>query len=101
MHICMQIFDFGIGEHEKREEEVKSFWECVEEAKQDNKRLGMLHIDDFTEMKKRVSGTHSEHINRVLLALTSMMITKALPMNIPFRDYLKFLVSRCCKRCLR
>lgn len=54
MQICTQIFDFGIAEHEKREEEVKSFWECVEEAKQDNKRLGMVHIDEFTETKKRM-----------------------------------------------
>lgn len=54
MQICTQIFDFGIAEHEKREEEVKSFWECVEEAKQDNKRLGMVHIDEFTDAKKRV-----------------------------------------------
>lgn len=55
MQFCLQIFEFGIAEHEKREEEVKSFWECVEEAKQDNKRLGMMHIDDFTEMKKKVN----------------------------------------------
>ncbi|XP_062581507.1 dynein regulatory complex subunit 3-like [Saccostrea cucullata] len=54
MQYCMQIFEFGIGEHEKREEEVKSFWECVEEAKQDNKRLGMKYNEEFTEMKKKM-----------------------------------------------
>lgn len=54
MQICIQIFDFGIVEYEKREEEVKSFWECVEEVKQDNKRLGMVYIDEFIEIKKRV-----------------------------------------------
>lgn len=67
MQICTQIFDFGIAEHEKREEEVKSFWECVEEAKQDNKRLGMVHIDEFTETKKRVR--HVLHVCNLSISI--------------------------------
>ncbi|KAK3089457.1 hypothetical protein FSP39_003766 [Pinctada imbricata] len=52
--VCSQIFDFGLVEHKKREEEVKQFWECVEEAKQENKEIGMKAIDNFTNMKKKV-----------------------------------------------
>lgn len=48
------MFDYGLKEHEKRDSEVKQFWECVEDAKQENKNLGMYAITDFMVVKKRV-----------------------------------------------
>ncbi|KAL4240950.1 Dynein regulatory complex subunit 3 [Mactra antiquata] len=48
------IFDYGLQEHEKRQEEVNQFWECVEEAKTENKDAGTFYIDEFLNMKKKV-----------------------------------------------
>ncbi|KAL5018635.1 hypothetical protein ScPMuIL_004357 [Solemya velum] len=33
---------------------IKQFWECVEEAKKENKELGMRSIADFMSMKKKL-----------------------------------------------
>ncbi|XP_052068480.1 dynein regulatory complex subunit 3-like [Mytilus californianus] len=52
--VCYQIFEYGIKEHEKRQLEVNQFWECIEEAKNENKLLGMKAIDEFMVMKKKV-----------------------------------------------
>ena len=53
--ICQQLFDFGLSEYEKRKAEVDMFWECVNEAKQENKEMGMKAIEDFMAEKKSVS----------------------------------------------
>ena len=55
MSVCQQIFELGLGEHSKRQEEVDQFWGCVEDAKKENKVLGMVSINNFLESKKRVS----------------------------------------------
>ncbi|XP_052781894.1 dynein regulatory complex subunit 3-like [Mya arenaria] len=52
--ICKQIFDYGLQENSKRQEEVSQFWECVMEAKTENKDAGIGHINNFMNMKKRV-----------------------------------------------
>ena len=52
--ICYQIFEYGIKEHDKRQAEVNQFWECIEEAKNENKQLGIKAIDEFMLMKKKV-----------------------------------------------
>lgn len=54
VNICKQIFDYGLQENEKRQDEVNQFWECVEEAKTENKDAGMGHIENFMTMKKKV-----------------------------------------------
>ncbi len=54
MKICHQIFDYGLAESKKRQEEVSQFWECVEEAKSENKAMGMKTIEAFILEKKRV-----------------------------------------------
>ncbi|KAK3578006.1 hypothetical protein CHS0354_037388 [Potamilus streckersoni] len=51
--ICYQMFEFGLQENEKRQEEVAQFWECVEEAKLENKEMGMKTIADFMVYKKK------------------------------------------------
>ena len=56
MAICQQIFEYGLQEHAKRDEEINSFWECVEEAKTENKELGMVAIENFMNIKKKVGG---------------------------------------------
>ncbi len=52
--ICQQVFELGIGKHEERVQEVRMFWECINEAKQENKDLGTSHISHFMEYKKQV-----------------------------------------------
>ncbi|XP_046348948.1 dynein regulatory complex subunit 3-like [Haliotis rufescens] len=54
VRICHQIFDYGLQEHSKRQDEVTQFWECVEEAKSENKAMGMRTIEDFIADKKRL-----------------------------------------------
>lgn len=55
MQVCQQLFDLGLQEYEKRKAEVDMFWECVNEAKEENKDLGMQAIEAFMAEKKRVS----------------------------------------------
>jgi len=50
--VCQQLFEFGLQEYEKRKAEVDMFWECVNEAKEENKELGMKAIEDFMAEKK-------------------------------------------------
>ncbi|KAJ8318627.1 hypothetical protein KUTeg_003718 [Tegillarca granosa] len=52
--ICFQVFEYGLQEHAKRDEEVGQFWECVEEAKKENKEMGMKFINEFMVTKKRL-----------------------------------------------
>lgn len=52
---CQQIFEYGLQEHKKREVEVAMFWECVEEAKAENKELGMKAVEEYMLEKKRMS----------------------------------------------
>ena len=59
--ICHEIFEFGLAKHEERMAEVKMFWECTEEAKKENKELGMAQIDAFMEYKKKVGGYQKPH----------------------------------------
>ncbi len=52
--ICHQIFEHGLARHKERMLEVKMFWECVDEAKSENKDLAAAHINTFMEYKKQV-----------------------------------------------
>ncbi|KAK6171385.1 hypothetical protein SNE40_019585 [Patella caerulea] len=52
--VCQKIFEYGLSENEKRQAEVNQFWECVEEAKTENKEAGMKIIGTFFEERKRV-----------------------------------------------
>ncbi|XP_005092481.1 dynein regulatory complex subunit 3 isoform X2 [Aplysia californica] len=52
--VCQQLFDFGLQEYEKRKAEVDMFWECVNEAKDENKEMGMKAIENFMAEKKQV-----------------------------------------------
>ena len=52
--ICQQIFDFGLQKHAERSEEVNSFWEGVNEAKQENKDNGTKKINAFIEYQRKV-----------------------------------------------
>lgn len=52
--ICQQIFQYGLVEQQKREAEVAMFWECVEEAKAENKLLGMKAVEEFLAEKKKM-----------------------------------------------
>lgn len=54
MKICMSIFEYGLQEHEKRVEEVKQFWDSVEDAEKENKAMGMEQINKFIDAKKKL-----------------------------------------------
>ncbi|XP_075755853.1 dynein regulatory complex subunit 3 isoform X2 [Pelodiscus sinensis] len=45
--ICENLFAYGLKEHEKRQAEVSTFYECLEEAIQDSQRQGIQIILDF------------------------------------------------------
>ena len=52
--ICLEIFNNGLEKHKERTEEVNTFFECVEEAKEENKLLAAAHINEFLEYKRKV-----------------------------------------------
>ncbi|KAK7484639.1 hypothetical protein BaRGS_00024047, partial [Batillaria attramentaria] len=65
--IIVQIFQYGLGEHQKRDAEVAMFWECVEEAKSENKELGMKAVDEFMAEKKKMFADLSQVTDPKLL----------------------------------
>ena len=52
--ICQQIFELGLAKHEERVAEKKMFWECVNDAKRENKEAGVTKIEEFMDYKKKV-----------------------------------------------
>lgn len=65
--ICQQIFEYGLQEYEKRKDEVNQFWECVEEAKTENKDAGTGYIEEFMAVKKKVFGELNHITDSALL----------------------------------
>ncbi|EDO38071.1 predicted protein [Nematostella vectensis] len=51
--VCLEIFEFGLKESKKRKEEVDSFFQCLNEAKTDNKSEGVKHIQKYIDFKKK------------------------------------------------
>ncbi|XP_014663214.1 PREDICTED: leucine-rich repeat-containing protein 48-like isoform X2 [Priapulus caudatus] len=51
---CHQIFEFGIKEHNRRQEETDQFLECLEEAKTENRHLCVQQVKTFLTYKKTV-----------------------------------------------
>uniref|UniRef100_A0A8C5WD39 Dynein regulatory complex subunit 3 n=1 Tax=Leptobrachium leishanense TaxID=445787 RepID=A0A8C5WD39_9ANUR len=47
--ICQSIFDYGLGQHQKREAEESLFNECLQEALCENQALGVTKIKEFEE----------------------------------------------------
>lgn len=60
--ICLQIFEYGLTEHTKRQTEIRAFWDCVEEAKRSNKELGTKVLEEFNQYKEKVFDQLS-HLN--------------------------------------
>ena len=54
LDLCQEMFDLGLKEHEKREEEIGSFFGSIGEAREDNKNLGVKCINEYSEYKKKV-----------------------------------------------
>ncbi|NP_001161581.1 LRRC48-like protein [Saccoglossus kowalevskii] len=52
--ICQQLFEFGLQEHAKRKKEVSEFFECIEDAKKENKDIAAEKIDSFLAYKKKL-----------------------------------------------
>ena len=52
--ICQQIFEYGLQKHEDRAAEVAVFWECLNDAKAENKALAAAKINEFLAYKKKV-----------------------------------------------
>lgn len=65
--ICQQIFEYGLQEHAKRDEEMNSFWECVEEAQTENKELGVVAIENFMNIKKKAFAELNQITDQSLL----------------------------------
>ncbi|KAM5262807.1 dynein regulatory complex subunit 3 [Ctenodactylus gundi] len=47
--ICMNIFEYGLKQQEKRKAELDTFNECIQEAIQENQEQGKLRISRFEE----------------------------------------------------
>lgn len=52
--ICQDIFELGLKEHAKREEEIACFYSSIDDAIQDNKDEGVKKIQKYIEYKKKV-----------------------------------------------
>ncbi|KAL8623453.1 hypothetical protein ACOMHN_061966 [Nucella lapillus] len=65
--ICQQLFEYGLQEHKKREAEVAMFWDCVDDAKTENKDVGMRAVDTFLLEKKQLFAELSQVTDPKLL----------------------------------
>ncbi|KAI8506378.1 Dynein regulatory complex subunit 3 [Branchiostoma belcheri] len=52
--ICQQIFEYGLKEHQRRGDEVSGFQTAVDEAKEDNRNMGMRKINDFNDYRRKL-----------------------------------------------
>ncbi|XP_074137665.1 dynein regulatory complex subunit 3 isoform X4 [Sminthopsis crassicaudata] len=50
VEICQNIFDYGLVQQEKRKAEVAIFYECLEEALQENRKQGLKEVEDFDKI---------------------------------------------------
>ena len=50
----MQTFEYGLAKYDERCKEVGAFRECLEEAKDDNRKLGIAKITAFLKYKTGV-----------------------------------------------
>ena len=48
------MFEYGVEKHGERQKDVDMFWECVADAKNENKETGSKKIESFMEYKKKV-----------------------------------------------
>ncbi|XP_029658548.1 dynein regulatory complex subunit 3-like [Octopus sinensis] len=51
--VSNQIFNFGTVEHIRIKDEVDTFWQCVEDAKAENKELSTKAFNEFIEYKDK------------------------------------------------
>ena len=73
--ICIQLFDYALGKHNERNCEVTTFYECINEAKEDNRKMGITNIDEFMEYKAVVDMTSystSESVDTVTRSLNAI-----------------------------
>ncbi|XP_015264753.1 PREDICTED: leucine-rich repeat-containing protein 48 [Gekko japonicus] len=49
--ICENLFEYGLKQHEKRKAEVALFYECLNEALEDNREQGNQIMADFEEKR--------------------------------------------------
>ncbi|GAB1602487.1 dynein regulatory complex subunit 3-like [Argonauta hians] len=54
LELSEQIYEFGSVEHIKIKEEVDTFWQCVKEAKAENKMLATTAFNDFILYRDKV-----------------------------------------------
>ncbi|EDV27345.1 uncharacterized protein TRIADDRAFT_20807 [Trichoplax adhaerens] len=52
VELCKEIFQFGLKEHNKREEECNHFFSALNDAKNENRCIGIDAINIFEEFKK-------------------------------------------------
>ena len=57
MVICVQLFEYALDKHGERNVEVDMFFECINEAKTENRTIGIAKIDEFMEYKNEVTST--------------------------------------------
>ena len=66
MVICVQLFEYALGKHEERIAEVDTFYDSINEAKEDNRKMGIAKIDNFIEYKAEVTIVQQESIHFLL-----------------------------------
>jgi len=52
--ICINLFNFGLAELERRNKEMEAFDACIDEAKEENKQSAMGHIARFHDYQLKV-----------------------------------------------
>ncbi|KAL7979382.1 hypothetical protein Chor_015406 [Crotalus horridus] len=57
VEICQMLFEYGLQQHKRREEEIAIFYECLNEALKDNQDQGTRIIQEF---EKKHHGTVDE-----------------------------------------
>uniref|UniRef100_A0A8D0GGM6 Dynein regulatory complex subunit 3 n=1 Tax=Sphenodon punctatus TaxID=8508 RepID=A0A8D0GGM6_SPHPU len=69
--VCENLFDYGLKQHEKRQDEVAVFNECLEEALTDNREQGAKIILAFEEKNEGLA-QYNEDIDQLLDTLMTL-----------------------------
>uniref|UniRef100_A0A8C4WE96 Dynein regulatory complex subunit 3 n=1 Tax=Gopherus evgoodei TaxID=1825980 RepID=A0A8C4WE96_9SAUR len=73
--ICENLFAYGLKEHEKREAEVSTFYECLQEAIQDSQQQSTKIILDFENDSQGIADSKLVKYNEDITQLSDMLMT--------------------------
>uniref|UniRef100_A0A3P8ZP13 Dynein regulatory complex subunit 3 n=1 Tax=Esox lucius TaxID=8010 RepID=A0A3P8ZP13_ESOLU len=101
VELCMQMFEVGLAQHGRREDELKSFFDCSREAVEENQQRAAQSVADFERARRQVMSemqqatdprlleTQLNHCNDEINQLCDSLMTQELQLVDQLEDIIK------------